>query len=358
MECSNLLEAALKRGDISMSLKRGSRDKELITDLQKTLFELGFGDELKWHLYQADGDYGGATASAVASFAAGNNHDSDGSSVDNALAQLIVQRHDFLPDMYVLWSIHQSDLRTRKYISKGTRTSIMAVQILLNTLGYGELLSFKKYGADGLYGSSTRKAVIAYARDNGISSDGDWLTRPLIDLMLKHINPYYGKNWSALANNNLPRESSPLVWFEALRFMGKPCRADVKFVPMLEKVNAYAEQADVYVHVTSAFRTTTNVQGAIVKPATYSNHLVGHGIDMNLRHSDGQWANSKVLAKYPNVPEPVRQFLKLIIDDPDLRWGGTFNHSDPVHIDDHFNKDMPAWRERYEIMQRAVQLGK
>ena len=54
----------------------------------------------------------------------------------------------------------------------------------------------------------------------------------------------------------------------------------------------------------------------------------------------------------------MNQFLKSIIDDPDLRWGGELRNSDPVHIDDHFNKDMPAWRERYEIMQRAVQLGK
>lgn len=357
MECSNLLEAALERGDISKSLRKGSQDKELIADLQKTLFELGFAKELKWHLYQADGDYGAATVSAVVAFAGRNGHSGDGHAVDNTLARLILQRHDFLPDMYVLWSIHQSDLRTRKYISKGTRTSIMAVQILLNTLGYGRLLNFEKYGADGLYGKSTRKAVIAYAKDNGISSNGDWLTRPLIDLMLQHINRYYGGDWSLLATNNLPRESSPLEWFEASRFMGKPCRADVKFVPMLKKVNAYAEQADVYVHVTSSFRTTTNVQGAIVKPATYSNHLIGHGIDMNLRHSDGQWANSKVLAKYPNVPKPVKQFLKSIIDDPDLRWGGTFRSSDPVHIDDHYNRDMAAWKQRYQIIQSAVQLG-
>jgi peptidoglycan hydrolase-like protein with peptidoglycan-binding domain len=294
----------------------------------------------------------------VAAFAQRNNVDSDGKKVTNALAELILQRHDFLPEMYLLWQIQQSDLRTKKYISKGTKMSITAVQVMLNTLGYGNQLNFAAYGADGLYGSSTKKAVIAYAADNGIESDGDLLTRPLINLMLNDINRFYGSNWSDLAENNLPGGGSPLVLFEASRFQGKPCRADIQFVPGLKTINKHAEAANVFIHVTSSFRTTTNVAGAIVPPATFSNHLSGHAIDMNLIYDNGKWANSSVMAKYPNAPEPVRKFLKAIIDDPALRWGGLFNRKDPVHIDDHLNKDMTKWRARYEAMQTAVQLGK
>jgi len=187
MECSNLIESALKKGDISKQLFKGSSHKELIIDLQRTLFELGFRKELNWDNYQADGDYGKATVKAVAAFAKKNGHQSDGTSVPNSLAKLIVQRHDFLPEMYILWAIHTSDLRTKKYISKGTRTSISAVQTFLNTIGYGEQLNYAKFGADGLYGGSTRKAVILYAKDNNIQSDGDLLTRPVVDLFLKDI---------------------------------------------------------------------------------------------------------------------------------------------------------------------------
>lgn len=357
MECSNLLEAALKKGDISESLFKGSSDKELITDLQRTLFELGFRKELKWDNYQADGNYGKATAAAVAAFAKKNDHPSDGKSVSNHLAELMVERHNFLPEMYILWSIHTSDLRTRKYISKGTRMSITAIQMFLNTVGYGEELNFIKYGADGLYGNSTRKAVIKYTKDNDIESDGDLLTRPLVDLFLRDINKYYGSKWSDLAEQNLPSKKSPLVLFQGSQFSGKPCRVDVEFVPALEKINEYAKQAAVFIYVTSSFRTTTNVNGAIVKPATFSNHMAGHGIDMNISYGNGQFANSKILAKYPNVPAPVKQFLSLIIDDPKLRWGGLFNTKDPVHIDDHLNKDRAVWKKRYEAMQKAVQLG-
>lgn len=358
MECSNLIESTLKKGDISRSLFKGSADKELITDLQRTLFELGFRKELKWDNYQADGDYGNATATAVVAFAKKNDHPSDGKSVPNSLAKLMIERHDFLPEMYILWAIHTSDLRTKKFISKGTRMSITAIQVFLNTVGYGEQLNFAKFGADGLYGNSTRKAVIKYAKDNAIISDGDALTRPVVNLFLNDINKFYGRKWSDLAAKNLPSKKSPLVLFEASRFSGKPCRADIQFVPALEKINSYAEQADVIIHVTSSFRTTTNVKGAIVKPATFSNHLAGHGIDMNIRYGNGQFANSKVLVKYPNVPAPVKKFLSLIINDPELRWGGKFNTKDPVHIDDHLNKDRAIWRKRYEAMQKAVQLGK
>ena len=354
---STLIEAALKQGDISKSLFKGSASKDLITELQKILFELGFKRELKFDNYQADGDYGPATATAVAAFASKNNFVSDGSSVSNALAQMILQRHSFLPEMYILWSIYNSDMRTKKFISKGTKMSVTAIQLLLNEKGYGQQLNFAKYGADGDYGPSTKSAVIAYAKDNGIDSDGDLLTRPLIDVMLKDINVFYGASWSDLAANNLPHDASPLVLFEASRFRGQPCRADEQFLPMLNQINAYAEQANVFVFVTSSFRTSSNVGGAIVRPATRSNHMAGHAIDMNVIYDDNKSANSTELGKYPNIAEPVRLFIKSILDDPNLRWGGTFQDKDTVHIDDGLNSDMAKWDERYEAMQKAVQLG-
>ncbi|MFT6335093.1 MAG: peptidoglycan hydrolase-like protein with peptidoglycan-binding domain [Saprospiraceae bacterium] len=131
MECSNLIESAIKKGNISQSLFKGSTDRILITDLQRTLFELGFRKELKWDNYQADGDYGKATVNAVAAFAKKNNLPSDGTSVSEDLAKLIIQRHSFLPEMYILWSIYTSDLRTKIWISKGTRMSISAIQVFL-----------------------------------------------------------------------------------------------------------------------------------------------------------------------------------------------------------------------------------
>lgn len=354
----SLMEAALKQGDISKELTQNSTNKELVKELQRVLFELGFKRELEFDNFEVDGDYGPATETAVVAFATKNNNRSDGKSVNNTLAKLMLERHNFLPEMYLLWSIYNSDLRTKKYISKGSRMSVTAIQLMLNERGYGTQLNFVKFGADGDFGKSTRNAMIAYASDNSIDCDGDQLTRPLMDLILKDINSFYGANWSDQAVNNLPSEASPLVLFEASRFMGQPCRADVQFVPMLKKINEYAEKADVYIHVTSSFRTSSNVRGAIVKPATRSNHMAGHAIDMNvLFDNKSKCANSKELAKYPAVAEPVRRFIKSIKDDPALRWGGDFQVKDSVHIDDGLNSDKQKWDKRYQAMQKAVQLG-
>lgn len=352
---TTLIEDALKQGNIKRELFQGSNNKDLITELQRVLFELGFRKELKWDNFNADGDYGNATKTAIAAFASKNKHASDGSNVTDDLAELILQRHDFLPSMYLLWQIHNSDLRTKKFISKGTPVSITAIQLLLNELGYGAQLNFTALGADGDFGPGTRAAMIAYARDRGIQSDGDWLSRPLINQLIKDIDAFYGSGWKALAENHLPGGNSPLVIYQGSRFRGKPCQADVEFLPMLKKINTFATQANVHIFVTSAFRTSTNVQGAIVTPAKKSNHLAGHAIDMNVMHGNGQLANSSILRQYPNVPEPVRLFIKAVIDDPKLRWGQSFN--DPVHIDDHLNKDLSKWEKRYQAMQQAVQLG-
>ena len=119
-----------------------------------------------------------------------------------------------------------------------------------------------------------------------------------------------------------------------------------------------AEPADIFIHLTSSFRTSSNVAGVIVKPTTRSNHLAGHAIDMNVVYDNKQrLADSKVLGRYLEVPEPIRRFIKSIIDDLGLRWGGTFSDRDPVHIDDHLNQDLARWGQRYLAMQRAVQLG-
>lgn len=357
MECSNILEAALAKGNIGQSLFKGSEETELIKDLQRVLFELGFKTELKLNSYQADGDYGPSTVKAVIAFAHKNGITTDGLAVSDKLTRIIVQRHDFLPEMYILWSIFTSDLRTRYYISKGSQVSITAIQLLLNELGYGDLLNFPKYGADGLYGNSTRKAVIAFASNHDITSDGDLLTRPLVNLLIKSINPFYWNHWEDLAEQNLPNDDSPLILFTGSRFKGKPCRADIQFKPFLEQINTYAESAGVFVYITSSFRTSSNVNGAIVTPAKRSNHMAGHGIDMNIIYGNNGWANSRVLNRYPEIPEPARIFIRSIIDDPRLRWGGTFTIKDSVHIDDGLNKDMGKWKKRYMAMQKAVQLG-
>lgn len=130
------------------------------------------------------------------------------------------------------------------------------------------------------------------------------------------------------------------------RFIGNELRADFDFFPCLDRLNEFAVDCGLEIFVTSSTREPDRaVRGAIVTPATRSNHLVGHAIDMNLKSESG-FFNSKKLRRgnLSKLPDEVRRFIQMVRDDVQLRWGGDFSREDPVHIDDALNRiDEARW---------------
>lgn len=130
--------------------------------------------------------------------------------------------------------------------------------------------------------------------------------------------------------------------FVSSNFQGN-CVIDEEFEPFLEKMNVIAQKYNIKVMVNSAFRVDTNVRGAIVKPATHSNHMVGHAIDCNLLH-DGILYNSQKMQTDQGI---IRQFIN-DLKAAGFRWGGDFGKPDPVHFDDGLNiHDMNTWMQKY-----------
>lgn len=130
------------------------------------------------------------------------------------------------------------------------------------------------------------------------------------------------------------------------RFIGKELRADLDFFPCLDHLNDFATACDVEIYVTSSTREPgRTVSGAIVTPASRSNHLIGHAIDMNLKSDSGFFNSAKLKrGNLPNLPAEIRGFLQKVRDDAELRWGGDFSKEDPVHIDDALNRrDSARW---------------
>jgi hypothetical protein len=144
-----------------------------------------------------------------------------------------------------------------------------------------------------------------------------------------------------------PSGDCVLTVYHHARFSGgKELIADREFFPSLDRLARFAEDCEVFIHVTSSAREPERrVSGAIVPPASRSNHLVGHAIDMNLRTASSFFNSSKLKkSKLGALPQNVRQFITLVRDDPDLRWGGDFSREDPVHIDDALNvRDRATW---------------
>jgi hypothetical protein len=146
-----------------------------------------------------------------------------------------------------------------------------------------------------------------------------------------------------------PSPACQIEPYHNTQFAGDEVRADVDFFPLLDRINDFAEECGVRLHVTSSFRDPDRKpSGAIVPPATRSNHFVGHAIDMNVASGSG-FFNSRKLARanLPNLPAEVRRFIQKIRDDPDLRWGGDFRPEDPVHVDDGLNNiDLARWESK------------
>ena len=132
------------------------------------------------------------------------------------------------------------------------------------------------------------------------------------------------------------------------QFIGKELQADLDFLPHLDRLNQYAADLGVQIHVTSSAREPgRTVSGAIVPPAGRSNHLVGHAIDMNLQSSSGFFNSTKLKrSNFDNLPNEIRDLLNRINEDEVLRWGGNFNKEDPVHIDDNLNNRNPERWDR------------
>jgi hypothetical protein len=132
---------------------------------------------------------------------------------------------------------------------------------------------------------------------------------------------------------------------------GQPLRIDREFRPAIEGIEELANDLGLIVWITSSLREPYKpVAGAIVTPAKFSNHHIGHGIDMNLVMND-RWFRSTELGRFDSLPGPIQSFLDGVQSRLKLRWGGKFSTPDPVHIDDGLNlRD----RERFDAKLAAL----
>jgi peptidoglycan hydrolase-like protein with peptidoglycan-binding domain len=178
-------------------LKRKSKNKNAVRSLQYILHELGFNEELKWKKYGADGDYGGGTTKAVKAFAERNKLPGNGESVTPLIAKRLLARYEILDDLQHLYNaVKGNKIEKLFYRNSPHSVAVGALQTLLNEVGFGNELNWKKYGADGEYGNGTTKAVKAFAQKQGITSDGQKLTKALAEIVIKKLEVFYGKDWA------------------------------------------------------------------------------------------------------------------------------------------------------------------
>lgn len=185
-----------KKKQTQSILKYRSEKKESVKSLQNVLFELGFGRELKWDMYGADGDYGNCTATAVDTFCSYNKIKASGRAVSGKTAERIIYLYALIDHLKIInEAVQHGEIETRIKQKGRYKTGIAALQSLLAELGYTRQLKWNKYGADGDFGNCTTAALKKYAEVEGYLDSGEVLTDKLAESILQKFKPYFGSEF-------------------------------------------------------------------------------------------------------------------------------------------------------------------
>jgi len=185
------LEQLVQQNKTEQDLKRGSSNKPAVTELQTALYQSGFGAELKWAQFGADGSYGNGTSSAVKAFSTKVNLSSTGESVSQDVCTQLLTRSAEARD---LRQVKRSLTQLKR--GSGDKAGVKALQRLLNQLGYGEQLNWAKFKDDGAYGGGTTAAVKAFGQKEGIATDGEQLNETLGQKLVEKISAFFGAGWA------------------------------------------------------------------------------------------------------------------------------------------------------------------
>lgn len=145
--------------------------------------------------------------------------------------------------------------------------------------------------------------------------------------------------------------------YKHILLRGKICMVHTEFVPAMDLFCRYLDIVKCYASINSSYRPNAdNINGAVVKPARRSNHMIGCGIDCNLTDSAGKvWLSEDMKVFCPESPKfnpkvvnEISQFLDLVRRSKLLRYGGDFHTPDPIHYDNGINISNPAkWDALY-----------
>ena len=125
-----------------------------------------------------------------------------------------------------------------------------------------------------------------------------------------------------------------------------------ELVAYLQKANQKASELSVELKLNQTMRVNgVPVSGAVVTPASKSQHLIGHALDCNI--IDGEnWNNSTAFANN-NETENAKKFIKAMKEDG-LRWGGDFSNVDTPHFDKQVVSSSENYDFKYFFNQRMI----
>ncbi|MFP8966115.1 M15 family metallopeptidase [Pokkaliibacter sp. CJK22405] len=125
-------------------------------------------------------------------------------------------------------------------------------------------------------------------------------------------------------------------------------------IPYLDEMNNQAVTLKIKLHVNQALREQgVPPKGAVVTPATRSQHYLGHALDINM--VDGNSWNSSTDFKNKKETDNAKKFIKKM-KEFGMRWGGDFAPVDTPHFDFQIPADSFAYEAKFFFNQRSIAL--
>jgi len=118
-------------------------------------------------------------------------------------------------------------------------------------------------------------------------------------------------------------------------------------------MNDEAKRAGVMLRINQTFRREgVPPTGAVVPPATRSQHLVGHAVDLNI--VDGDTVNTSDMFKNGTETDDADKLIAAVKANG-LRWGGDFSKVDPPHFDDFLDPNSENYDMTFFFAQRCFE---
>jgi hypothetical protein len=123
------------------------------------------------------------------------------------------------------------------------------------------------------------------------------------------------------------------------------------FVDVVNGLDAKARAARVSLRINQSFRVQgLPPNGAVVPPATHSQHLIGHAVDLNI--VDATTVNTTAMFRQGTQTTAAKDFVRAAKKDG-IRWGGDFAPHDPPHFDDFVLPSSEEYKFSFYFAQRS-----
>jgi peptidoglycan hydrolase-like protein with peptidoglycan-binding domain len=302
-----ILAQLLSAGQASSVLRRDSTEVAALEALDRTLLYLGFGPQLDWPHFGADGHYEDHTQAAVAAFAVREGLAGDGAQVTPEQLTRLLARYDEAveQDRSALAALREAGQVSATLQRSGTDAQrIRVLQRLLYVAGFGDEMKWDKFGDDGDYGANTTRAVAAFAAAAPAPGDGSELSDVLAEkliaavsenrerptpLVLDQINVVGNKMFLVTASGK--KQIASLVRFRSRQ--GWQATGEMPFASFLQaRPDVFAGQPPSLLHVLQA---VVENEGKLDGVNAYDDSFLSFGI---LQWTSGAGENKGELAAF------------------------------------------------------------